>query len=480
MLFFTVCLTFIYWSSLFYSSSYKTRASLYLNNLLKNMSLISALVFFGFNAIFFFSSLNLSYISNTNIFSLSYTFLQPFYLFTFYNFSFTFNFFGFLLFFLAFLVGLISLAALDTRIVLNKTTFFFFFNYFLVFVFLFVTTNNLILFFIFYELFLLPSFLFVYYISYTKKAIQASIYFVIWTQVGSLLVLIAVGLIYVIVGNSDFFIIKSFFFKNWEAYTIFSLIFFGFGIKVPIWPFHYWLTKTHVEAPSGFSIYLSGFLVKSALFGFYKVASSIIYEIDTTLFCAMAFVGAIDASLKMWGQSDLKKLVAYCTIQEMNLIFFLFLLGDSSANIIGALFTITHAFLSILMFFLVDCIYRRYHSRSIFVVQGILTSAPNLGTAIIFMIIFFSGLPGTLKFICEFYIFSLLLQHSWIFTCFFILCLNFLGLIGFSKPWFNSIFLFNDTKAKTFFLDLSRKELLIILFCFFCLTFFTYCNIFFI
>jgi NADH:ubiquinone oxidoreductase subunit 4 (subunit M) len=59
------------------------------------------------------------------------------------------------------------------------------------------------------------------------------------------------------------------------------------------------LTKTHVEAASGFSIYLSGFLVKSALYGFYKLANSLGGSIDTTVYTVIAMLGIIDASLKM-------------------------------------------------------------------------------------------------------------------------------------------------------------------------------------
>jgi NADH:ubiquinone oxidoreductase subunit 4 (subunit M) len=85
------------------------------------------------------------------------------------------------------------------------------------------------------------------------------------------------------------------------------------------------------------------------------------------------------------------------------------------------------------MFFVVDCVYRRFHSRSILEVNGILHVTPNLGVAILFMLIFFSGLPGTIKFISEFYIFSGLLEFSPT-SCFILMFVaNVLGLIGFSK-----------------------------------------------
>jgi NADH:ubiquinone oxidoreductase subunit 4 (subunit M) len=59
------------------------------------------------------------------------------------------------------------------------------------------------------------------------------------------------------------------------------------------------LTKTHVEAPAGFSIFLSGFLVKTAIYGFYKITNEFGSEIDTSFFSVFAIMGVVDASLKM-------------------------------------------------------------------------------------------------------------------------------------------------------------------------------------
>jgi len=229
-----------------------------------------------------------------------------------------------------------------------------------------------------------------------------------------------------------------------------------------------------VEAPSGFSIYLSGFLVKSALYGFFKLSYLVFTELAVELFVFIAFLGAIDASLKMWGQSDLKKLVAYCTIQEMNLILIAFLWGDAFILVCGFFFSAVHAFLSSLMFYLVDCIYRRYHARSIYVVSGIITLFPNLGFLVFLMVVFFGGLPGTVKFVCEFYIFSTVLSSSFFSCALLMFVLNFFGLVGFSKSWFNSLFGLPSTAAPLLSLDVSKKEFLIIFFSFSFLFFSTY------
>ena len=389
-------------------------------------------------------------------------------------FNFSIDFFGIILLFLSYVVGFISLLALDSRLYWKNFRYIYTFNIFVIIVYLYVTTNNILLFFLYYEFLLLPSFLFVYFVSPSRRAIQASIYFVIWTQLGSFLVLTAVAYIVYSVGSSEFDMIRRYVFTSNEVWLLYSLLFFGFGFKVPIWPFHYWLTKTHVEAPSGFSIYLSGFLVKSALYGFYKISTLLNVEINTSIFILITLLGVFDSSLKMWGQTDIKKLVAYGTIQEMNLIFLIFCWGDSSIIVAGVIFTATHAFLSSLMFYLVDCVYRRFHTRSIVEINGILHITPNLGVCILVMTVFFAGLPGTIKFISEFYIFSSFMEIS-PFTCIILmLTANVVGLVGFSKVWFNLVFGGYTKNTKYLPMDLSYKEIYMVCFNFFILVYLAY------
>ena len=393
-----------------------------------------------------------------------------------YFFEFSIDFFGIIILFLAYFVGLLSLLALDNRIfyknvkylfsinifILFVFFFFFFSNFLLFFFFFFVFSSNLLLFFLFYELLLLPSFLVVYFISPSRRAIQASIYFLIWTQIGSILVLLVITYILVNLSSFEFFTIKNYTFSYNESYFLFLFLFLGFGFKVPIWPFHYWLTKTHVEAPAGFSMFLSGFLVKTAIYGFYKITLLLNNELNTSLFITICIVGVIDSSLKMWGQTDLKKLVAYCTIQEMNLIYLTLCWGDSNMVITSILFIMMHGLLSTLMFFIVDCVQRRFNSRSVVELSGILQITPSLGISILFMCILYSGLPGMLKFSCEFYLFSNLFSISPTLTIVLFFISNVIGLISFSKCWFNVTFGIFNKNLKFIPFDLNIKELYII------------------
>jgi len=389
-----------------------------------------------------------------------------------FSFSINLDYIGIIFSTLAFFVGLVSLLALDTRFYYNNVKFIFVCNFLVLVINIFTFTNNYFVFFLMYEFLLVPSFLFVYFISPGKQAIQASLYFVIWTQVGSFLVVIAVAYLISLLGNTSFSSLRDFNFTFEESNIILFLLFFGFGFKVPIWPFHYWITKTHVEAPTGFSIFLSGFLVKSAIFGFYKFSTLIGTPINTTIFTSFCIMGVIDASIKMWGQTDLKKLVAYATIQEMGIIYLIFCWGDILFIYGGVLFCVTHAFLSSIFFFFVDCVYRRYNSRNIVEINGILHITPNLGIMILLGCVLYSGLPGTMKFLSELYVFTGFLENGPFSTFIVIFTANFLGIIGFSKVWYNVVF--GITPLKSFLLpkDLSFKEIYIISFCFISLLFY--------
>jgi len=126
------------------------------------------------------------------------------------------------------------------------------------------------------------------------------------------------------------------------------------------------------------------------------------------------------------------------------------------------------------MFFIVDCLYRRFRTRSIVEINGILHLAPNLGICIILMVVFFAGLPGTIKFISEFYLFSIFSDLSPVVCILLMFFANALGLIGFSKCWFNAIFGTNRFFKKMSVVDLTIKELLTIIFSLFFLFSFSY------
>jgi NADH:ubiquinone oxidoreductase subunit 4 (subunit M) len=142
--------------------------------------------------------------------------------------------FGLVIQFVGLIIGYISYIVLDTRFFYKNIKYLSVFCLFSVVVILFTTTNNFIYFFLFYELLLLPAFFLVYFLSQARRATQASLYFVIWTQFGSFLVLCATAYVIVLTGKYTFSEARLFKFTQIEIYIIFFLYFFGFGFKVPI------------------------------------------------------------------------------------------------------------------------------------------------------------------------------------------------------------------------------------------------------
>ena len=222
-------------------------------------------------------------------------------------------------------------------------------------------------------------------------------------------------------------------FTTLESNILFLCIFLGFGVKVPVFPFHYWLTKIHVEAPAGFSIFLSGFLVKAAIYCFYYF--NLIFQVETfvQISSLVALLGVTESSIKMWTQTDFKKLIAFATIQEMNLILYLLLNYQNLLDYSLILFILIHGWLSTLMFFLVDVVQKKTSSRNIVEVCGLSYNFPEVKFIVWFIILLFSGFPLTVKFLIEWEILgNLILQAPFIYI-FLFFTIVVMGVAGFAK-----------------------------------------------
>lgn len=368
------------------------------------------------------------------------------------------NLLGFSLLYTGILCGLLVFLLSDVKLFFNKAFNAFFLVGFIISIYFFINESSILNLFFIYELFLLPSFYLVYKLSPNRRSIIASIYFLTWTQFGSLLVLVGVILSFYTAG--DFSISTANLSNN---SLIFWLLFLGFGIKIPMWPFYYWLTKTHVEASSFFSMYLSGFLVKTAVFLFIKFYSLYALYNFSNLFLVLFVIGIIDSSIKMWHQTDLKKLIAYTTVQEMNFLCIPILWNDLFGELIVSLFIMTHCLLSCIFFFYIDVISRRFSTRVASQITGLSHSMPSFSFIIFISWILFSGLPYTIKFLLEIGIFSTLFNYNFVLAVIILLGMNVIGLIGFSKNIFNSLF---GAPVITDYIiyDLTKRELCLLIF----------------
>lgn len=298
-----------------------------------------------------------------------------------------------------------------------------------------VSTPQLVVMFIFFEFIFFPSLFFAYSLSYSKKAEKTIEYLVTWTLAGAMIAFSGFGMLFYITGTADSIITNSFTFSKVELFSLFMLFFIGFGIKVPVWPFYYWLTKVHVEAPTGFSMFLSGFLVKTAFFCLSQLFFFLYLDIGFNLALSLVLWGVCDASSRMWSLLDIKRLIALATVQEMNMIMiFLFLLSNTNYTILNS-FLLIHGLLSVFLFFLVDVVYKQAQTRNLTVLGGLGLSSPHLLIFVWLAILIYRGFPIFSKFLVEWELGSVLINNFWSFGFLLVLFFSMLGAGSFFKHW---------------------------------------------
>lgn len=268
---------------------------------------------------------------------------------------------------------------------------------------------DLFLFYIFWEVMLIPMY-FIIGIWGGKNRIYAAVKFFIYTMVGSLLMLVALIVLYfkgMSIGITDFSL-TNFFGMNLDPATqtwMFLAFALCFAIKVPMFPLHTWLPDAHTEAPTAGSVILAAVLLKMGTYGYVRFALPLFpnaVEKFTPLIATLSVIGIIYASLVAMVQEDVKKLVAYSSVAHLGFV----MLGVFSLNQMGLqggmLQMLNHGVSTGALFLIVGFIYERRHTRLITDFGGLSKQMPIFAT--IFMIVTFSsiGLPGTNGFVGEF------------------------------------------------------------------------------
>lgn len=334
---------------------------------------------------------------------------------------------------------------------------------FLFFIVLFlISTTNIVGLVMGYELLFVPAFFIMRKTVYSSSAQSAYSVFTVWSVIGSLVVVTGVVYLLVVLGlHTTFDLTKAPLHLSEKELFVVSLLFFtGFGVKIPVWPFHYWLTRVHVEASTGFSIFLSGFLVKAAVFVCWKVIVSLGICNLNVIFTAICLFSVLDGVLKIPLQTDLKKLVAFATVFEMGLIYLFMLWKPIQSFSYIFIFCYSHAFLSGFMFFLVEVLYIRTGTRSIDMLSGLVVYFPTLSKVIWLFLFIFWGLPFTLKFFIELWVLLCFFNTGSFILLFMLLFILFFANVFVTKVWLQTIY-GNPTKIN-FQGDLTSWELLVV------------------
>jgi len=264
------------------------------------------------------------------------------------------------------------------------------------------------LFYIFWELMLLPMY-FLIGIWGGPRREYAAIKFFLYTLAGSVLMLIAMLVLYFHQTPHTFDMTKlaapAVQYSAQLQTLLWIALFIGFAIKIPAFPFHTWLPDAHVEAPTAISVILAGVLLKMGTYGILRINYMILPEATGQLaFYCLAALGTFNivyGALCAMAQTDLKKLVAYSSISHMGYV----MLGIASftpQGIQGAVSQMfNHGTVTAMMFLLVGVIYDRAHHRNIEGFGGIAQVMP-VYTGFAGLAFFAAlGLPGLSAFISE-------------------------------------------------------------------------------
>ena len=271
---------------------------------------------------------------------------------------------------------------------------------------------DLFLFYVFWEVVLVPMYLIIGIWGGANR-IYATIKFVIYTLVGSLLMLVAILAIawsYQVAtgtwaGAFDYETLLAEGIDPTLQTWAFLGFFLAFAIKVPMWPFHTWLPDAHTEAPTAGSVILAGVLLKLGGYGLIRFNLPLFPEASVDLaplVIALSIIGMLYGAIVAIRQPDLKRLIAYSSVSHMGFVTLgIFVLGEQGLQ--GAIFQmVAHGLITGALFLLVGVIYERTHDRTIAKMGGLGSRLPVFATLMVFFSLASAGLPGLAGFVGEF------------------------------------------------------------------------------
>jgi NADH-quinone oxidoreductase subunit M len=294
---------------------------------------------------------------------------------------------------------------------------------------------DLFFFYVFWEIMLVPMY-FIIGIWGGDRRLYASIKFVIYTMVGSLLMIVAILYLYIRGHEAlqqwtfDYETLARVVLSPQEQLLCFGAFALAFCIKVPLFPLHTWLPDAHVEAPTAGSVILAAVLLKFGTYGLLRYAIPLFPEafiICAPLLAVLAVIGIVYGSLVAFAQKDMKKMIAYSSVAHLGFVVLGLSMWNAKAIDGGVMVMLAHGISTGGLFLCIGVIYERRHTRRIDEFGGIAAVMPRF-TAVFMIMTFASiGLPGLCGFVGEFLVLS--------------------GTFGAYKTWGNQMVLFGHPKV---------------------------------
>ncbi|HKE24903.1 MAG TPA: NADH-quinone oxidoreductase subunit M [Bryobacteraceae bacterium] len=283
---------------------------------------------------------------------------------------------------------------------------------------------DFLLFFVFWETVLVPMY-FIIAIWGGQRRSYAAIKFMIYTLIGSVLMLLGILTLYF----QHYMQFQTYSFDISELlhtqvpvnvqWWVFWAFFVGFAVKVPMFPFHTWLPDAHTEAPTAGSVILASVLLKMGTYGFLRFSLPLLPESakDPTIVTVMAvlsIIGIVYGALASLMQKDWKKLVAYSSVSHLGFCT-LGIFALNPAGISGSIIQqINHGISTGMLFLIVGVVYERRHTREIVEYGGLLKVMPIFTLVFGLAALSSMGMPPLNGFIGEITILGGAFQMSYI------------------------------------------------------------------
>lgn len=272
-------------------------------------------------------------------------------------------------------------------------------------------STNLIWFFIFWELTLVPMY-FLIGIWGSERRVYAAVKFFLYTHVASMLILLAFLLIYKATGTFDMTLVKES--MMGAPVLVWWLLFLGFAVKMPIFPFHTWLPDAHVQAPAPISALLAGVLLKMGTYAMIRLVILMMPEQSARFAWVILVLGLVSlfyAGFMALYETHLKKMVAYSSISHMGMVT-VAIATMSASGLSAALYEmIGHAFIIAPLFLIAGWLHQQTGSWQMNEMGGLMQKVPYISAIFVLAGLAALGMPGTMGFIGELTILISAIQH---------------------------------------------------------------------